>query len=85
MLITYSHEANEFAWLVEIMFEINRASGVNLGRQVQDCDGLQVFLRPRILDDPHLGRHRAEFIFHIIEHHDRATSFRNVLPELLMW
>ena len=51
---------------------------------MQDRDSLKILLRARILDDPHLGGQRAEGIFHIIEHHDRAASCRNVLAEFLI-
>ncbi len=51
---------------------------------MEDRDGLKILLRTSILDDPNFGGQRAERIFHIIEHHDRAAGRRNVLAELLI-
>ena len=37
------HQAYEFAGLVEVVFEVDGAVGVDLGRNMQEGDGVQVF------------------------------------------
>ena len=79
MLLRAAHgyQADEFAGLVEAVFETDEAAGVDLGRQVKDRDRLKILLRARIPDDPNLDGQRAEFPFDLIEHQHRAAGPRN--------
>ena len=74
---------DEFAWPVEAMFEIDEPPWVDLGRYMNDRDGLKILLRTRILNDPDLDGQRAEFPFDKIEHHHRAADRRNIPAEFL--
>ena len=74
---------DEFAGLVEAMFEIDEPPRVDFGRQVHDCDGLKILLRTRILDDPDLDGQRAELPFDKIEHDHGAAGRRNIPAEFL--
>src|SRR6266850_1075408 len=44
LLVAHGDQTDEFAGLVEVVFEIDRAVGVDLGRQVKDRDGLKILL-----------------------------------------
>ena len=72
---------DEFAGLVEVIFEIDETSGVDLGRQVNDRDSLKILLRSRIFDDPDLDGQRTEFPFDIIKHQYRTAGRRNIPAE----
>ena len=83
LLAANGDDTDEFAGLVEAMFEIDEPPWVDLGRQVNDCDGLKILLRTRVLDDPDLDGQRAEFPFDIIEHQSpcgRSTEYPRRVP-----
>ncbi len=52
LLAAHGNQTDEFAGLVEAIFETDEATWVDLGRQVQDRDGLKILLRTRILVRP---------------------------------
>ena len=59
LFVAYGHQANEFARLHEIVFEVDRAVGIHFGRNMQDGDGVKVAfgacLRTGVPDDAHFG------------------------------
>ena len=74
---------DEFARLFEVMFEINEPPGVDLGRYMNDRNGLKILLRTRILDDPDLDGQRAEVSLDKVEHYHRAADRWNVSAKFL--
>ena len=93
LFVAHGHQTYEFAGLGKLVFEIDGAVGVDLGRNVQDGDVVQVLLFFRsglavagagVADDAHFGGQGTQGFFDVVQRHHGAPDSRDVFAEFLL-